>query len=77
MVLDGEPGWVCLMCCNSDGMYLRQGVWNTTDRMESSFRPLSFNGSLLGIVLVLPVSQLQLLLRMAATLVDVPRRLIQ
>ena len=21
MVLDGEPGWVCLMCCNSDGTF--------------------------------------------------------
>lgn len=21
MVMNGEPGWVCLMCCNSDGMF--------------------------------------------------------
>src|SRR5690242_6604304 len=28
MVLDGEPGWVCLMCCNSDSKPIRSAYFS-------------------------------------------------
>lgn len=26
MVLNGEPGWVCLMCCNSDSEFILRAI---------------------------------------------------
>ncbi|KAF4970935.1 hypothetical protein FSARC_2131 [Fusarium sarcochroum] len=43
MVLDGEPGWVCLMCCNSDVLFSAIVVqWVTSrDSAGSSSQPAS------------------------------------
>ncbi|KAI8719176.1 hypothetical protein NCS52_00698100 [Fusarium sp. LHS14.1] len=43
MVLDGEPGWVCLMCCNSDILFSAIVIqWVTSrDSAGSSSQPTS------------------------------------
>ncbi|RBQ75259.1 hypothetical protein FVER14953_20258 [Fusarium verticillioides] len=53
MVLDGEPGWVCLMCCNSDVLFSAIVVqWVTSrDSAGSSSQPASAavtDGSYIG-----------------------------
>ncbi|KAF5020841.1 hypothetical protein F66182_7124 [Fusarium sp. NRRL 66182] len=53
MVLDGEPGWVCLMCCNSDVLFSAIVVqWVTSrDSAGSSSQPASavaMEGSYIG-----------------------------
>lgn len=36
MVLDGEPGWVCLMCCNSDILFSAAVIQWVTSRDDTS-----------------------------------------
>ncbi|PHH89738.1 hypothetical protein CDD83_5390 [Cordyceps sp. RAO-2017] len=47
MALDGEPGWVCLMCCNSDILFSAIVIqWVTSkDHAGSSSTPSSSRGA--------------------------------
>lgn len=46
MVLNGEPGWVCLMCCNSDGMSDSPNAYKVrTNQAQFSSLLSLFNGS--------------------------------
>lgn len=48
MALNGEPGWVCLMCCNSDSKYwfMHDELYNMGEinPTQSCSPRLSFNG---------------------------------
>ncbi|KAK4167390.1 hypothetical protein QBC43DRAFT_363277 [Cladorrhinum sp. PSN259] len=57
MALDGEPGWVCLMCCNSDILFSaiviqwvtsRDSTSSASNESQSASRPRSDNGEELG-----------------------------
>ncbi|KAK1988309.1 hypothetical protein LZ30DRAFT_776984 [Colletotrichum cereale] len=45
MVLDGEPGWVCLMCCNSDVLFSAIVVQWVTSKDNVATLALSGSGS--------------------------------
>ncbi|KAG5788815.1 hypothetical protein H9Q69_012120 [Fusarium xylarioides] len=44
MVLDGEPGWVCLMCCNSNGMYLNEAAGSSSQPASAAVTDGSYIG---------------------------------
>ncbi|EFQ32219.1 hypothetical protein CGRA01v4_00678 [Colletotrichum graminicola] len=45
MVLDGEPGWVCLMCCNSDVLFSAIVIQWVTSKDNVATARLSGSGS--------------------------------
>ena len=57
MALDGEPGWVCLMCCNSDILFStiviqwvtsRDSTSNASNDSQTDSQPRSDDGEELG-----------------------------
>lgn len=61
MVLNGEPGWVCLMCCNSDGTFnFIDAQKIRANAIQFSSQLSLFNGSPPVTVPVPPVNPFQL-----------------